>query len=141
VIGLPGSRWRGEAFAVEPFQLPAGYVAQLEGRKQGVCSGDSKPRHPMHYAQRWSKELEDTPGLTVAQVAEREGLSRKQVRSVLRLRRFPADIQKALANLSDPGEIDFYRERRLRHLTHLNASEQLAGFAKLQQRWEAQNRQ
>lgn len=139
IVGLPGSRWRGEAFAVEPFQLPAGYLARLAGPSEAISSNGSKPRHPMYYAQVWSKELADTPGLTITQVAEREGFARKRLNSILRLLRFPSDVQSTLSSLSDPDEIDFYRERRLRHLIYLGEKEQRAGFAKLRQRWAAQS--
>lgn len=96
IVGLPGSRWRGEAFSVEPFQLPTGYLARLAGPSEAICSNGSKPRHPMYYAQRWSKELADTPGLTISQVAEREGFARKRLNSILRLLRFPSDVQNTL---------------------------------------------
>jgi len=140
VVGLPGSRWRGEAFAVEPFQLPLGYLEKIAGSKDNCQPKDTACQHPIHLAQGWAQELANTPGFTITQIAEREGVSRSHVRGVLRLSRLPSDVQQELSSLSDSEEISFYSERRLRRLVYLSAKEQREGFAKLRQRWEAQSR-
>ena len=138
VVGLPNSRWRGEAFAIEPFQLPVGYIDKLEGINDDMPSNHSECKHPIHYALEWSEQLANTPGLTKTLISEREGVTRPALNHIIRLRRLPADVQKTLIGLSDPEEIAFHSERRLRKLVYLTAKEQRAGFAKLRQRWEAQ---
>lgn len=140
VVGLPGSRWRGEAFAVEPFQLPAGYLERIAGPEDNCQPKGSACQHPIHLAQGWAQELAVTPGFTITQIAEREGVSRTHIRGVLRLARLASDVQNTLTSLTDPDEITFYSERRLRRLVYLSAKEQREGFAQLRQRWEAQCR-
>ncbi len=140
VVGLPGARWLGEAFAVEPFQLPAGYLDKIMGPDTDCQPKGATYQHPIHLAQGWTQELANTPGFTITQIAEREGFSRTHIRGILRLVRLPTGVQKALSSLTNPTEIAFYSERRLRGLVYLSAKEQRAGFAKLQQRWEAQSR-
>lgn len=118
--------------------LPTGYLDKIMGPEKESTPKGAADQHPIHLAQAWAQEQANTPGFTITQIAEREGVSRTHIRGILRLARLPSDVQKALANLKSPAEIAFYSERRLRCLVYLSAKEQRAGFSKLRKRWEAQ---
>jgi hypothetical protein len=82
-------------------------------------SVDGNPKctnHMIHFALKWREQLRNYPVLTRAQVAAQEGLSRARVTQVMSLLELPADVQCFLGRLTDPKDIRFFSERRLRKL-------------------------
>jgi hypothetical protein len=76
-------------------------------------------KHMIHLALKWREQLRNVPVLTRAQVAAQEGLSHARVTQVMSLLELPVDVQCFLGRLTDPKEIRFFSERRLRRLLGL----------------------
>ena len=60
--------------------------------------------------------MKNDSALTRAQIAAKQGVSRARVTQVMSLLALPSDVQQFLGALSDPKEIRFFSERRLRRL-------------------------
>ena len=73
-------------------------------------------KHMIHLAIKWREQLRNDPALTRAQIAAQERLSRARVTQVMSLLELPQDVQSFLGTLTDPKEIRFFSERRLRRL-------------------------
>jgi hypothetical protein len=86
-------------------------------RHQPRSEDSFKPvNHPIHVALEWSRQMENAPALTRAQVAAKHGVSRARVTQLMSLLALLSDVQCYIAALSDPKEIRFFSERRLRRL-------------------------
>lgn len=59
--------------------------------------------------------------MTGAQIAAAEGISRPRVTQIMALLDLPQEIQQHLAKLTEPREIQFFSERRLRQMGTLDA--------------------
>ena len=82
----------------------------------GVDRIPKRTRHMIHLALKWHGQLENNPVLTRAQLAAKQGVSRARVTQIMSLLVLPSDVQYYLSALSDPKEIRFFSERRLRRL-------------------------
>lgn len=137
VVGLPDSRWRGEAFVVEPFECPKEFTKKL-GQSNRKSSGIVQTNHhPIWQAMAWAERMAETPGLTISQIAEEEGFSASRARQISRLMRLMPEIRKFLCGLTDGCEARFFNEKKLRRLTKLEAKDQRREFEKLKLKWEA----
>jgi hypothetical protein len=89
----------------------------------------------IHVALKWREQLENNLVLTRAQVAAQEGLSRARITQVMSLVELPVDVQCFLGRLTDPKEIRFFSERRLRRILCID------GQSLQRQAWEELVRQ
>jgi hypothetical protein len=116
IVGIPFSRWGAQPFVTRPFPYPVCCIEQLI--QQPGCGDRTKKhvKHLIHLALEWQGQIENDPALTRAQIAAKQGVSRARVTQVMSLLALPSDVQSYLATLSDPQEIHFFSERRLRRL-------------------------
>ncbi len=70
---------------------------------------------------KWHAQMENDSVLTRAKIAHKEGISRARVTQVMALLDLPQEIQNHLSKLTDPLEIRFLNERRLRQIVSLKS--------------------
>lgn len=127
---MPFSRWGAQPFAIHPLPYPAAHVEQLIRRIESGSTTANHRKHPIYIAWKWQGKPRSDPTLTRAQIAVKEGLSRARVTQVMSLLELPADILYFIASLTNPKEIRFFSERRLRRiLTIEEPSLQLRAWA------------
>jgi len=122
---------------VEPFAFPYEYVAKLKGSEKERKARFSKNRHVIWRMMEWEERLAKTPGLTVTQIGEEEGLRSRRAGQLFRLTRLVPEIREFLCGLSDEKAIRFFCETRLRGLTKLDVASQRLELAKLRQSWRS----
>ena len=121
---------------VAPFACPYEYVAKLKGSEKKAKASFPKNRHVIWRMMEWEEKLVKTPGLTVTQIGEEEGLRSRRAGQLFRLTRLVPEIREFLCELSDERAIRFFCEARLRGLTKLDAASQQLKFAEMLREWE-----
>ena len=137
---MPLGRSKFPPFVVKPFPYRTLYIEDLEKVSTTHSISSQKLEHPIHLALKWKKELKENNPLTMAEIALKQGFSRARVTQIMNLLRLDKRIQKKLLKLSDPEEIRFFSERRLRKISVIpNPKSQSAVFRKLISQMKSQD--
>ena len=116
ILAIPFSRWGAEPYVVDPILFPSGILSRIVSESRD--RDDHKPirTHPYQQACLWCQELESNSGITKAQIAAREGISRARVTQIMNLLDLPDEIQHGMQHPPAPLEIFSLSERSLRQI-------------------------
>ncbi len=122
IVGIPFSRWGAKPFVIHPFPFPVGIVEQMAVSAASHKAPSPAATHSIRLALEWRAKMQNDASLTRAKIAAKEGISRPRVTQIMGLLALPEEIQDHLAKLTDPREIRFLSERRLRQIAPLNSN-------------------
>ena len=113
-LGIPCSRWGAKPFIANPAPFPRDLALRAACAFAPPTESKQPPIHPLHLALQWQRQIDADGGLTQANIAAREGISRARVTQVMNLLRLPGAIQEEVQCPPAPLEIHSFSERRLR---------------------------
>ena len=109
-LAIPFARWGAKPHIVHPVPFPEALVADSTVEK--VLP--KPPVHPLKQALEWQAMLAANPSLNRADIARINGISRARVSQVMKLLDLDSTILEFVKDLSEPREMRFFSDRRLR---------------------------
>lgn len=129
---MPPGQSKYSPFVVRPFPYPVSCIDDLKAESIINSKPAKNIEHPIHLALKWKDDLRKNNLLTMTKMAVKHGCSRARVTQIMNLLKLDKNIQELLQKLSDPRDILFFSERRLRRLSSIpNKKFQIAAFSKL----------
>ena len=127
-----GSQGAGGASVISaPFQYR---VLSNSGKSEAPAAA---PRHAIHRAIEWQRELKHDPTLLKQAIAMREDVTPGFISHHLKLLRLAPEIQDFLRELKDPDAVRYYSLRKMRRLAELPTNGQNVQFGRLQHSFRA----
>lgn len=128
VVGMPLAQHNLGPFVVSPFRLSW----DANGSSNAECGESAAQRHPICKVLDWEQRLSKETGLTRAQLAHEEGLSKARVTQMFRLLNLPSDARQYLAGLRSRKAIDSFSLRRLLAVAKLPEGQRQMAFEEMQ---------
>ena len=131
-MGMPLICGRAKPFIVSPIAYPPDYLASITGGPDLDAAPKKTQQHVIQIALKWKQMLDTESGLTRAQLARNQRVSRARVTQIMSLLRLAPCIQTTLRHLSDANEMRFLSERKLRPITRMrDHGTQVSAFDRL----------
>jgi hypothetical protein len=132
-VGIPLLRWGEGPFVSHPVPYPSNCLDAAKALVPDIDTPRSPLGHPIHMALKWRQMLDEDPGLSMAQIARNQNVSRARVTQIMNLLSLPQGIQECLTAVRNPAEIAFLTEHKLRAVTACASAElQMRQFLEIQ---------
>jgi hypothetical protein len=132
-VGIPLLRWGEGPFVSHPVPYPSNCLDAAKALVPDIDTPRSPLGHPIHMALKWRQMLDDDPALSMAQIARNQSVSRARVTQIMNLLSLPPGIQDCLIAISNPAEIAFLTEHKLRAIAACASAEtQMRMFLEIQ---------
>lgn len=135
-LGPKGAFEKGNVGVINRRVAADGVVNALHLQQVSKPRPQKTPKTPrvkelLRKAIEWKELLESGKGITQADIARREGLSRARVTQIMDLLNLAPDIQKYIHSMPVSLRKPIVTERSLRHISQIEVMRQIEAFEKL----------